>query len=183
MSRKTICNDTTCRISRMIHVALIFAAFAAHLRLEQQLPGSPGPVNGTSNGTFERSGKAVEQSVGPVPVNGTFEFFQDRRTVAVNGTLERLHDRRTVAVLLFGETFRSGGQHSRVTGLPESVRMQEDASTSQMQHLILPITQNGFRAYCFLATFNKKSRQMKMLMGWYEKCMPLTGDGSGLRCC
>ena len=53
----------------------------------------------------------------------------------------------TVAVLIYGETFRWGGQHVRTTGTPESEERQKAASLSQMEKLILPIQRSGFRVF------------------------------------
>ena len=54
---------------------------------------------------------------------------------------------QSVAVLLYGETFRWGGQHVRTTGTPKSEEKQRAASLSQMEKLILPIQRSGFRVF------------------------------------
>lgn len=58
----------------------------------------------------------------------------------------------SVAILLFGETFRDGGQDSRITGSPASEISQRKAAESLMEKFVRPLKRNGYRVLCFIAT-------------------------------
>ena len=69
----------------------------------------------------------------------------------------------SVAVLLYGETFRWGGQHVRTTGTPGSEGKQRAASLSQMEKLILPIQRSGFRVFTAVySTVKWETRKKKV---------------------
>ena len=87
---------------------------------------------------------------------------------------------KRVAILLGGETFRTGGQFSRKTGLPESEFPQQIAKKSLMDNLIMPMKSHGFVVLCYLAT-KASATHAKLLQEWYRECLPAEPRWKGLR--
>ena len=53
-----------------------------------------------------------------------------------------------MALLLAGETFRGGGQFSRLVDTNGTARTQRLASETQVEHLVRPILIAGYEVFC-----------------------------------
>lgn len=131
-------------------------ALAGHLRQDTFVSGVQPELVSAS--------QSVEQSFRPKPsVNKIFNRKESIRKSS--------RPKGYVAVFLVGETFRDGGQNSRLTQTKASYGSQLLASKSQMENLVLPISSHGFNVLCFLWSAADRDHT-QMLTQWYKPCLP-----------
>lgn len=75
--------------------------------------------------------------------------------------------KKRLALIIRGESFREGRQHSRVVGSEMSIEEQKLASESHMNLIVKPFREAGYEVEIFLQTREVNESLTKMLTGFY----------------
>merc|ERR1719316_150558 len=89
--------------------------------------------------------------------------------------------KKSLALILRGESYRNGRQHSRETGnTPESIHDQVQASISHMENIVKPFEERGYEVEIFIQTREARPELTTMLKKLYgehlKKIILVTGN-------